>query len=249
MNLGELLKSAREESRLSLNDLSEATSIRAGLLSQMEQNDFSHCGGDIYARGHLRNIAPLIGLDAAKLITIYNQEHSVESRSLNDLLAENNVTKVPIEKKRMSWKTPAAVSLFVLATFIVVQVVVSNSNSSSPSSVASTPVATASPTASPTVSPTQAATETPTAESTTTPVISGVKMEISATRGSSRIHIVADGKTLEKGSLFQGENRSFEATTSISIYFSNPAGLDVTVNGELLAPLGGQNEEVRRTFR
>jgi cytoskeletal protein RodZ len=245
MNLGELLKSAREESRLSINDLSEATSIRAGLLSQMEQNDFSHCGGDIYARGHLRNIAPLIALDPAKLITIYNQEHSVESRSLNDLLAENNVTKVPIEKKRMSWKTPAAVSLFVLSTFIVVQVVVSNSNSSSPANVDPTSVATA--TASP--SPTPVVTETPTVETTVAPVTTGVKMEIAATRGNSRIHIVADGKTLEKGSLFQGDSRSFEATTSISIYFSNPAGLDVTVNGELLAPLGGQNEEVRRTFR
>jgi cytoskeletal protein RodZ len=245
MNLGELLKSAREESRLSINDLSEATSIRAGLLSQMEKNDFSHCGGDIYARGHLRNIAPLIGLDAAKLIEIYNQEHSIESRSLNDLLAENNVTKVPIEKKSISWKTPAAISLFVLSVFIIVQVVISNSNSSSPTDTNPTPVATASPSA----SPTAAATESPTVEATVAPAATGVKMEISATRGNSRIHIVADGKTLEKGSLFQGDSRSFEATTSISIYFSNPAGLDVTVNGELLAPLGGQNEEVRRTFR
>jgi hypothetical protein len=74
-------------------------------------------------------------------------------------------------------------------------------------------------------------------------------MEILAARGNSLIHIVADGQTLEKGSLFQGQSRSFEANTSISIYFSNPAGLDVTVNGQLLEPLGGQNEEVRRTFR
>jgi cytoskeletal protein RodZ len=245
MNLGELLQSAREESRLSLNDLSEATSIRAGLLSQMERNDFSHCGGDIYARGHLRNIAPLVGLDVSKLIDLYNQEHSVESRSLNDLLTENNVTKVPIEKKSISWKVPASVSLFVLSAFIVVQVVTSNIDSSSPAAVDPTPVATASPTA----SPTPVVTESASAESTVAPAITGVKMEISATRGNSRIHIVADGKTLEKGSLFQGESRTFEADTSISIYFSNPAGLDVTVNGQLLEPLGGQNEEVRRTFR
>lgn len=245
MNLGELLKSAREESRLSINDLSKATSIRAGLLSQMEENDFSYCGGDIYARGHLRNIAPLIRLDAAKLIDIYNQEHSVESRSLNDLLVENNVTKVPIEKKRMSWKAPAAVSIIVLLGFIVIQIVISNLNSSITVAVDPTPAATVSPT----TSPTAVASESPAVESSLSPAVSGVKMEISATRGSSRIHIVADGKTLEKGLLFQGDSRSFEATTSISIYFSNPAGLDVTVNGELLAPLGGQNEEVRRTFR
>lgn len=241
MNLGELLQSAREESRLSLNDLADATSIRAGLLSQMERNDFSHCGGDIYAKGHLRNIAPLIGLDAGKLINLYIEEHSIESRSLNDLLAENSITKVPVEKKNISWKLPAGVSLFALATFLIVQIVISNQESSPLAIVDPTPVATAS--ASPTASPTASA------EITVAPSITGVKMEISAPRGNSRIHIVADGKTLEKGSIFQGESRSFEGTTSISIYFSNPAGLDVTVNGELLAPLGGQNEEVRRTFR
>lgn len=243
MNLGELLKSAREESRLSINDLSEATSIRAGLLSQMERNDFSHCGGDVYARGHLRNIALLVGLDVAKLIDLYNQEHSVESRSLNDLLAENNVTKVPIEKKSISWKVPASVSIFVLITFIVVQAIISNVNSSSPVAIDPTPAASAS------ASPTPAVTESATVESTIAPDVAGVKMEILAARGNSLIHIVADGQTLERGSLFQGQSRSFEANTSISIYFSNPAGLDVTVNGQLLEPLGGQNEEVRRTFR
>ena len=239
MNLGELLQSAREESHLSLNDLAEATSIRAGLLTQMERNDFSHCGGDIYAKGHLRNIAPLIGLDATKLVALYNQEHSVESRSLNDLLAENSITKVPVEKKSVSWKLPAAISLAVLTIFVVVQVVLSNSNSAPSTNATPTPVATASE------SPTSVAAP----ENTIAPAVTGVTMEISASRGNSRIHIVADGKTLEKGSIFQGESRSFEADNSISIYFSNPAGLDVTVNGEQLAPLGGQNEEVRRTFR
>jgi hypothetical protein len=74
-------------------------------------------------------------------------------------------------------------------------------------------------------------------------------MTISAIRGNSLIHILADGQTLERGPIFQGEVKNFEGVNSISIYFSNPAALDVTVNGELLPPLGGANEEVRRTFR
>jgi hypothetical protein len=133
----------------------------------------------------------------------------------------------------------------VLVTFIVVQAIISNVNSSSPAAIDPTPVATASPAASPTAEVTESAT----VESSVAPDVAGVKMEILAARGNSLIHIVADGQTLEKGSLFQGQSRSFEANTSISIYFSNPAGLDVTVNGQLLEPLGGQNEEVRRTFR
>jgi cytoskeletal protein RodZ len=237
MNLGEVLLSARTSAKISLDDLAAATSIRPGLLGEMERNNFSHCGGDIYARGHLRNIAPKIGLDPNHLVELYNQEHSAESRSINDLLVENNIARVPHEKKNISWKVPAAFSLLIVLVLGVIQIVVTNVNSESPVA----PVATSSP--SPTAEPSESA--TPTASSVT----AGVTMSITASRGNSRIDIVVDGQHVDKGSIFQGETKSFTATTSISIYFSNPAGLDVTVNGELLAPLGGENQEVRRTFR
>lgn len=237
MNLGEVLLTARTSAKISLDDLAAATSIRPGLLGEMERNNFSHCGGDIYARGHLRNIAPKIGLDANHLVDLYNEEHSAESKSINEMLVENNIARVPHEKKNISWKVPAAFSLLIVLVLGVVQIVVTNVNSESP----------VSPTPSPSVSASALPTESPT--STTSPVTGGVTMSITASRGNSRIDIVVDGQHVDKGSIFQGETKSFTATTSISIYFSNPAGLDVTVNGELLPPLGGENQEVRRTFR
>lgn len=241
MNLGEVLKAARTTAGLSLDDLAAITSVRAGLLGEMELNDFSHCGGDIYARGHLRNIAPKLGLDGAQLVEQYNVEHSVESRSINEMLAENSVTRVPMEKKSLSWKVPAAFSLAILLILGIAQIVYSNINSSN--STSATPVESASPTATPSAEP------SPTSSATSTPATGGVTLSITASRGNSLIDIVVDGEHVDKGSIFQGETKSFEATTSISVFFSNPAGLDVTVNGELLQPLGGQNEEVRRTFR
>ena len=245
MNLGEVLLSARSSSHLSLDDLASLTSIRAGLLSEMEKNNFSHCGGDIYARGHLRNIAPKIGLDAAQLVELYNQEHSVESRSINEMLAENSVARVPQEKRNISWKVPAFFSIAIVVVLAVVQIVITNSNSES----STTPVAVAS--SSPTAEATSEPAPTESASATASPVAvaEGVELTIAATRGNSRIDIVVDGKHVEKGSIFQGESKSYKSAGSISVYFSNPAGLDVTVNGELLAPLGGQNQEVRRTFR
>lgn len=242
MNLGEVLYNARTSVGISLDDLAAATSIRAGLLSEMEKNNFSHCGGDIYARGHLRNLAPKLGLDAQELINLYNEEHSAESRSINEMLVENNVARVPHEKKSVSWKVPAAFSIAIVIAFAVVQIVISNVNSEGPTKVDPTPVASASVSASAEATPSASATST-------TPATGGVSMSITASRGNSRIDIVVDGQHVDKGSIFQGETKSFEAKTSISIYFSNPAGLDVTVNGELLAPLGGENQEVRRTFR
>jgi len=241
MNLGEVLNAARTAAGISLDDLAAITSVRAGLLVEMEQNNFSHCGGDIYARGHLRNIAPKLRLDAAKLVELYNSEHSVESRSINELLAENSVTRVPQEKKNLSWKVPAAFSLAILLILGVAQVVYSNINSSNTNSAS--PMESASPSVSP------SAQASPTPSTSTDSVSGGVTLSITASRGNSLIDIVVDGEHVDKGSIFQGESKSFEATTSISVFFSNPAGLDVTVNGELLEPLGGQNQEVRRTFR
>lgn len=242
MNLGEVLASARASSRLSLEDLAAMTSIRPGLLSEMEKNNFSHCGGDIYAKGHLRNIAPKIGLDAHQLVELYNQEHSAENRTINELLTENNVARVPHEKKNISWKVPAGFSIGILLVLAVVQIVIANVGNESP---ARPVVASASPSPSPVA--TEAAPSAVVSEEVAT--TDGVEMSITAVRGNSLIDIVINGEHVFKGSIFQGETKSFTSATGISIYFSNPAGLDVTVNGELLPPLGGQNEEVRRTFR
>jgi cytoskeleton protein RodZ len=239
MTLGSTIRDARETARLSIQSLSETTSIRIGLLTEMENNNFIHCGGDTYARGHLRNIAPKIGLDAQTLINLYNEEHSTEHRAIQDLLVENNVMQVPREERKISWKIPAIASVAVLLFLGLAQIIISNQSEE----VAPVITSTASPT--PTAAPSESAAPTPSSETNSGPV----ELSITAARGNSYIHIIADGKTLTKGSIFQGETKSFKGEKVISIYFSNPAGLDVTLNGKQLAPLGGQNEEVRRTFR
>lgn len=249
MTLGSTIRDAREAARLSIESLSESTSIRIGLLTEMENNNFTHCGGDTYARGHLRNIAPKIGVDAQSLINLYNEEHSTEHRAIQDLLVENNVMQLPREERKISWKIPAIGSIVVLLILGLAQIIISNqSEDVSPVEI---PVTAETQTPTPTPTESTSASATPSAQpSQTVQSKSGpVELTIAATRGNSFIHIVADGKTVTKGSIFQGETKSFKGEKVISIYFSNPAGLDVTLNGKQLAPLGGQNEEVRRTFR
>ena len=243
MTLGQVIRDARIAGRLSIEQVSESTSVRIGLLTEMENNNFVHCGGDTYARGHLRNIANKVGVDPNVFIKLYNEEHSLESRAIGDLLVENNVMSVPVEKKSISWKVPAAISLSVLFLFGVVQIVASNQNSDSQPVAA----ASATPTAEAPVAPSPTSTPAPTA---TVPASDGkVTLKLSAVRGNSYIDVIVDGTRVIKGSLFQGDTKNFEGSRAISVYLSNPAGLDVTHDGELLPPLGGQNEEVRRTFR
>jgi cytoskeletal protein RodZ len=247
MALGRTIRDAREAARVSIESLSESTSIRIGLLTEMESDNFKHCGGDTYARGHLRNIAQRIGIEPQILVDLYNQEHAAESQRIQDSLVDNNVIQVPREKKSLSWKVPALASILILGVIGIVQIVISNQSSTpvSAPSVSATPSVSAVATTSPSATPTASVVAAPSTTSTHGPV----SLVISATRGNSYIDIIVDGKEIEKGSIFQGESKTFKGTSVISIYLSNPAGLDVTFNGKQLAPLGGQNEEVRRTFR
>ena len=243
MTLGHTLRDAREASGLSIEGLSAKTNIRIGLLVEMEGNNFSHCGGDTYARGHLRHIATQFGIDPQILINLYNEQHAIEGQRIQDSLAENNVINVPREEKKHSWKIPAFGSLAILAIVALVQIIVSNQSPSPVPHVSVSPVPTV------IVSETPTAAASPSAQPTATATHGPISLVIAAPRGNSYIDIIVDGKEVEKGSIFQGETKSYKASTVISIYFSNPAGLDVTLNGKLLAPLGGENEEVRRTFR
>ncbi|CAM8638055.1 RodZ domain-containing protein [Candidatus Planktophila dulcis] len=247
MTLGSTIRDAREAARISLESLSDSTSIRMGLLTEMEDNNFKHCGGDTYARGHLRNIANRIGLNPQILLNLYDDQHSTEKRAMQDLLVENNIMQVPREKKTISWKVPALISVTVLFVIASAQIITSN-QSSSPApapTVSSSKSAAPAPTPSQSAATTESAAPAPAVTSKSGPV----SLTLVASRGNSYIHIIVDGKTAEKGSMFQGETKSFTGKNVVSIYLSNPAGLDLTLNGKQLAPLGGQNEEVRRTFR
>ena len=240
MSLGEFLRGARESAGLSIDELAERTSIRAGLIREIENNNFVHCGGDTYARGHLRNIAAIISVDAQTLIDLYNKEHSSELRKIHDMLVENNVTRIPTERKTISWKSLAIASVVLLASVAGGQIIISNSRTTVTPTVSTSPTATTSAEPSPT--------QTQTTE--VVPSVSGeLSLTISAARGNSNIDVVINGASLYKGPLFQGETKSFSAPDSISIYLSNAGDLDLTLNGEKIAPLGARNEEIRKTFR
>ena len=70
MTLGEFMQGARESAGLSIDELASRVSIRPGLLVEMERDKFVNCGGDTYARGHLRNIASHNFVDTQTLIDL-----------------------------------------------------------------------------------------------------------------------------------------------------------------------------------
>ena len=83
--IGPLVSAARARARLSIDELSERTRIRPHVLESIEVDDFEPCGGDFYARGHLRTLARVFGLDATQLLALYDERYAhaeIEARQV-----------------------------------------------------------------------------------------------------------------------------------------------------------------------
>ena len=73
MSLGSDLTAAREQAGLSLEYVAERTRIRRTVIARIEADDFSLCGGDVYARGHIRTIAAVVGTDPVPLVAEFDR--------------------------------------------------------------------------------------------------------------------------------------------------------------------------------
>jgi cytoskeletal protein RodZ len=241
MALGEFLRKAREDAGFSVDELAHLVNLRPGLIKAMESDDFLPCGGDTYARGHLRNIAQIIRCNPQELLTMYDEEHAVDSRSIHSQLVDNNAAAIRSENRKLSWKVLVGASVSIVLLIGVAQFAINvvDSEPAATSMITDEPKPSPTPTPSPTASPVTSATA----------VNEQLTLSITATRGNSNIDVVIGGVSVYKGPLFQGESKSFADDVSISVYLGNAGDLDLTLNGEKLAPLGEQNQEIRKTFR
>ena len=74
--IGPELAAARTRLGLSVDQLADRTRIRPHVIEAVEVDDFEPCGGDFYARGHLRTLARVLGVDVAPLLASYDERYA-----------------------------------------------------------------------------------------------------------------------------------------------------------------------------
>lgn len=74
-SVGHALRQARIAAGLTVDDITTATRVRIAIVHAIEADDFAPCGGDVYARGHIRTLAKAVGLDPAELLARFDAEH------------------------------------------------------------------------------------------------------------------------------------------------------------------------------
>jgi hypothetical protein len=74
--IGPEFSAARTRLGLSVDQVAERTRIRPHVIESIEADDFVPCGGDFYARGHIRTLARILGVDAAPMLASYDERYA-----------------------------------------------------------------------------------------------------------------------------------------------------------------------------
>jgi Helix-turn-helix domain len=119
MSIGATLAAARRHAGLTLGEVSQRTRVRETIIQAIEQDDYAPCGGDFYARGHIRAIAGAVGTDPAPLI----EEFDETWRSAPEITAAEAFEPVmPVrtrERRRVRWTAVLAVLVLGVLGFAV----------------------------------------------------------------------------------------------------------------------------------
>jgi cytoskeleton protein RodZ len=242
VTVGETLSHARRERGLTVDDVAASTRIRATLINAIEADNYTLCGGAVYARGHIRSIARVVGIDAAPLIGEFDAAHHVEP-VVAAVAAQSTDREIVSrsERRQPNWTAAMVVALVVICGVALVPLL---SGHSSPSQHATAPHLTGpkkaqpKPPASP---PPSAVAALPANRAT---------MLVRTVHGQTWLSITTKtGKTLFSGLLADGQQKVFTARHGLAYVIGNAPAVDVVVNGHDIGEPPSSNVVARGNVR
>ncbi|MEV5707851.1 helix-turn-helix domain-containing protein [Actinoallomurus sp. NPDC052274] len=237
MTIGGTLAKARQEAGLSVPQVAGRTRIRETVLQAIERDDFSMCGGDFYARGHIRSIARATGIDPEPLVQEYDDAHGGPPQAVSARLAFEAKTPVKIlERRSPNWSAAMAVALVAVVLYGIFRVATGQERHKSAERAAA-PAATATATVRP--SHTAAVAQAPRKE---------VTVRLKAKRASWLSVEDDKGKQLFSGVIRAGQSQEWSAKKHIRLVIGNGGGVRLTVNGKDLGTPGPDGQVVRLAF-
>jgi len=251
VSIGQTLRNARDDAGLSIEQVSEATRIRSTIIRMIENDDFSLCGGDFYARGHIRAISHVVGADAEALVAEFDATHSDDAPRATEVFeSEALATR---ERRSPSWSTAMIVVLAVVCVYGAIQLLGGSSGKSGVVANTTTTTVTA---------PTSAV-QTRVAPPTNPPATSGpstpsviaqaprdsVDVTVDAVRGTSWVRATtSSGKVLFEGLLKKGASKDFADKSQVKLVIGNAGSIDLTVNGKVIGSPGKAGDVVHVSF-
>ncbi len=222
MSIGEALADARHSAGLTVSQVSQQTRIRESIIRDIEQGDFDTCGGDFYARGHIRSIAGAVGTDPVPLISEYDADHGpVSPLRAAEVFEPTRPIKI---RERHSPSLAMIVVLVLLAIigYAAYRLVSDHGKHGHPAAAASSSVR-------PSVNSTPAAKTSP-----TTAPSADLVIKVDAAQEDCWVQLTrtSDGSQIYMGVVSTGTSMTWTEKEPVSLRLGNPGGIVLTVNGQ-----------------
>ena len=231
MSLGHDVSAARQEAGLSLAEVAERTRIRATVIGEIEADNFVHCGGDVYARGHLRAIAAAVGADPVPWIEAYDAEYGTVAPSVTEVFESE--TAAPARRRGANWSAVMAAALVVAVGLVVAQITSASDDGGRTTTTVAEPTPTEStPDAEPTDKPSQVAEAEPEEVVVRMTALPGAISWVRVTR--------PDGSVLFEDNIGDGQSKTFRDRDKLKLLLGCASALELTVNGQDLGSPGDE---------
>ncbi|EME96486.1 helix-turn-helix domain-containing protein [Streptomyces mobaraensis NBRC 13819 = DSM 40847] len=249
-SVGRALQQARIQAGLTVDQISTTTRVRIPIVHAIEQDDFSRCGGHVYARGHIRTLARAAGLDPTPLVEQYDAEHGGRprpSRAAPVFEAE----RIRPEPRRPNW-TAAMVAAIVAVVGFVGFTLFSGGTGGGRGDAVEAGQASVKPSKSPAKAPPNRPADAkpePSDSAIAGAPANKVTVKLTAERDqtwmSAKDH---NGKLLEEGVLQRGASKTFTDSNRIDLVLGNAGAVQLFVNGKEIKNVGDDGQVQRLSY-
>ncbi|GAA2245267.1 membrane protein [Streptomyces ruber] len=232
-SIGHVLRQARIAAGLTVDDVSNATRVRIAIVHAIEQDDFAPCGGDVYARGHIRTLARAVHVDPEPLLAQYDGDHGGRPAP-TPAAPLFEAERIRPERRGPNWTAAMVAAIVAVIGFVGFTLFNGDDGDSGTTQVAegSTPT---------TSKPASQAPEAEKPETEPEPSDSAiaaaprdkVTVQVSAVDGRSWISAKDhSGRLLFDGLLKQGDTQTFQDQQQIDLVLGDAGAIQLYVNGK-----------------
>ncbi|MFD9904943.1 helix-turn-helix domain-containing protein [Streptomyces sp. NPDC059063] len=233
-SIGQALRKARIDAGLTIDEISSSTRVRIPIVQAIEQDDFSRCGGDVYARGHIRTLARAVHVDPAPLLAQYDEGHGGRPPAPTPAAPLFEAERIRSEPRRPNW-TAAMVAAIVAVIGFVAYTAFSGDDGEGSKQVADGSTPDTGKPAAPKPSPSKPADPKPDPSDSAIAGVPRDKVTVKVDAADGRSWISAkdhNGRLLFDGLLKQGESKTFQDKTKIDLVLGDAGAIKLFVNGK-----------------
>jgi len=235
-SIGTALRRARIDAGLTVDEISNATRVRATIVHAIERDDFAPCGGDVYARGHLRTLARAVHLDPGPLLEQFAAEHGGRPAP-TPAAPLFEAERIRPERRGPNWTAAMVAAIVAVIGFVGFTLFSGgDDDGGTQAKVAEGSTATASrPATSATPKSGKPADHKP--DPTDSAIAAAprdkVTVQVSATDGRSWISAKDhNGRTLFDGTLEKGDSHTFQDKERVDLVLGDAGAVRLHVNGK-----------------